>query len=488
MTCGSHGPAGARRSLACAAALVVLAIGPRAGADPLPALRGVDPADAAPSSLDPEQPLRRSHLWATVHAVGVNAGFSVVGLAIGKEYLRISPSSIRDNITSSWVWDEDAFTTNQFGHPYLGALMFNAARSNGVGFWGAAIYTFLGSMFWELVMETETPSINDQIFTPTGGILLGEALHRFGRSLRWSDGRAFRIGREILAVAVDPMGALSRWTHGEAWRLTPPPPRFGFVSAGWNGLSLDFDEPSGERFQQTLGRAHAALAISYGLPTDETVVPRDPLDYFDFMIEGDVSRDSAALALHTRGLLWGRAFGYRGVRAIGGLMASYDFVNPERIRIGAFGLGAGAVVHAPIGTKTFAQITAMATAIPFGAAGGGVDEDGAGMETDRDYHRGPGSAQLLDIRLGRRGLGMINLTSRAFYIAGTYFDEGSEWVNSTRIGVLASVYDNHAIGVEGLFSVRRADFDGYTRDLVDSSAQLRLSYAFLSDLDFGGGR
>ncbi|MGN6106131.1 MAG: DUF3943 domain-containing protein [Kofleriaceae bacterium] len=479
-------PGRLRRWLACAAAVAGLATSHGAGADPplLPPPPRQEAVDPVPSSLSFEQPLQRRYLWATVHVLGVNVGLSLIGLGMGRTYLLITPGSVWNNLTSGWAWDEDAFTTNQFGHPYVGALMFNAARSNGIGFWGSAVYTFLGSMFWELVMETKTPSINDQIFTPTGGILLGEALHRFGQALRWRDGRPHQRARELLAIAVDPMGALSRTIHGEAWLVGPPPPRFGYVSAGWNGLSLDFDEPSGERFQQTLGRLHAALAISYGLPTNAAVVPRRPLDYFDFLIEGDVSTDSASLSLHTRGLLWGRAFGYRRLRGIGGIMASYDFANPDRLRIGAFGLGGGAVVHLPIRRRLFAQVTAMAAGIPYGAAGANVD---AGPGANRDYHRGPGASALLDLRFADRQRWLVHLTARSFYIAGSPFREGSEWINYARFGVLVPVYRNHAVGVEGVFSARRADFDGRARDLFDSASQLRLSYAFLSDRDFGGG-
>ena len=181
--------------------VIVAALAGRASADEASATWHAVPVPVL--SLD--QPLRRSHLWAATHVAGVNAGFSLIGLALGKEYLKISPGSIRDNLGSDWVWDEDAFDTNQFGHPYLGGLMFNAARSNGIGFWGAAIYSFVGSAFWELVMETDTPSINDQIFTPTSGVLLGEALHRFGRAIRWNRGRGASLQREILAGIVDPM-------------------------------------------------------------------------------------------------------------------------------------------------------------------------------------------------------------------------------------------------------------------------------------------
>src|SRR5687768_17239585 len=144
------------------------------------------PADAAVTAQEPLRPqpapwfpqpprrLRRSYLLATAEVLTINGIFWGTAYLIGKPYAHISLDSIESNLKSDWVWDEDAFATNQFGHPYLGALMYNAARSNGFGMLGSSIYSFAGSAFWELFMETETPSLNDQFFTPFGGILFGE--------------------------------------------------------------------------------------------------------------------------------------------------------------------------------------------------------------------------------------------------------------------------------------------------------------------------
>ena len=362
--------------------------------------------------------------------------------------------------------------------------MFNGARAHGVGFWGSTAYSFGGSLIWEVVMENEVPSINDQITTPFGGALLGEALRRFGRSLRWRRGCT---GCQIIAAALDPMGTFVTFAHGEAWALTEPPPRFGYLSLGWNGVAYDVDDPAGGRFQRTLLRAHAALSMTYGLPLDDRFKVREPLDYFDVLIEGNISKAAAPIRIHARGLLWGREFRLGAARGLGGAMAYYDFADPETIRVGAFSVGGGALLHVPLGDRNFVQAMAGAGFIPYGTAGAGVDEDMAGLETERDYHRGVGSSQILDLKLGRRGLGMLHLSSRGFFINGEPFEEGSEYVNYTRFGVMAAIYGRSGIDLEVLLAVRRANFVDDTRDLVDSSAQLRISYVYTSDMDFGGG-
>jgi hypothetical protein len=90
----------------------------------------------------------------------------------------ITGDSIRDNLTGDWEWDHDEYFTNQFGHPYQGLVYHTAARSNGFGFYQAVLFDIFGSLSWELVFETNIPSVNDLICTTLGGAALGEMFHR----------------------------------------------------------------------------------------------------------------------------------------------------------------------------------------------------------------------------------------------------------------------------------------------------------------------
>ena len=87
-------------------------------------------------------------------------------------------ASIKRNLRSPWVLDNDPFSINQFMHPYQGAMYHGFARSAGLNYWEALGYTFTGSMLWEIAGETTLPSRNDQITTGIGGSFLGEALFR----------------------------------------------------------------------------------------------------------------------------------------------------------------------------------------------------------------------------------------------------------------------------------------------------------------------
>src|SRR5438093_259510 len=47
----------------------------------------------------------------------------------------VDASSIKRNLHSAWVLDSDPFATNQFMHPYQGAMYHGFARSAGLEFW-----------------------------------------------------------------------------------------------------------------------------------------------------------------------------------------------------------------------------------------------------------------------------------------------------------------------------------------------------------------
>lgn len=117
---------------------------------------------------------------------------------------------------SAWDWDDNQFTTNQIDHPFHGQFYFNAFRSNGYNFAQSSIATLAGSYIWETAGETQHPSINDLINTSTGGVLLGEMMHRVSRNvLARNRHHHNRIGNEIVATLVNPVNGLNRLLDGK---------------------------------------------------------------------------------------------------------------------------------------------------------------------------------------------------------------------------------------------------------------------------------
>ena len=128
----------------------------------------------------------RKHPWL--------AGVEVVGLnLIVYEYNRIFNSSygwshvtlenIKHNITQGyWFWDADALEVNAFRHPVHGSIFYLIARANGMNMLESSLYSLGGSWMWEMFCEAERPSINDMVYTTLGGMTMGEAIWRTGKS------------------------------------------------------------------------------------------------------------------------------------------------------------------------------------------------------------------------------------------------------------------------------------------------------------------
>lgn len=48
--------------------------------------------------------------------------------------------TMRHNLHSAWVFDNDPFSTNQFLHPYQGSMYHGFARSAGLSYWESLLY------------------------------------------------------------------------------------------------------------------------------------------------------------------------------------------------------------------------------------------------------------------------------------------------------------------------------------------------------------
>jgi len=83
----------------------------------------------------------------------------------------------------AWRFDSNAFTLN-WTHALAGGIYYGIARSNGLGQKNALIFTLAASAYWEYLVEwREVISINDMVFTPAGGYVMGELWYRITRSV-----------------------------------------------------------------------------------------------------------------------------------------------------------------------------------------------------------------------------------------------------------------------------------------------------------------
>ncbi len=349
--------------------------------------------------------------------------------------------------------------------------MFTTARSSGHGFWTSFSYAAMGSLLWEVLAETEPPSINDQITTSIAGAFLGEVMHRWGRAVLWGGGDVPGYGRRIMASTIDPMGAANGALFGERWLRTPPPRLHAHIALGFNiGINA-----------QNQSSLHSELAVSHGLPSDPRFEPTVPFDHFDVRSQIDLGLDGPTGYLDLRGILFGFGRGDARLRTLWGLFGTYAYWDADSVRAGAIGFGPGHATHLALGDRTFLAASAVIAVVPWGAAGGSGDVEGM-----RDYAHAPGASEIFELKVGRRGFGVGRINVRAIQIAGNLVDEGNEAVLLTSIGGMFAIADHHALGFEFAYSARYASLTDAPNPF-DQSAQLRLTYAITSDSMFGGG-
>jgi hypothetical protein len=106
-----------------------------------------------------------------------NTVIHLSGRLFGFDFAQTSLQSIKTNLGSQWVWDNDVFLINNPGHAYQGGLYHTAARANGFNFYESVFFDILGSLTWELFGETDIPSLNDLMVTTFGGAAFGEMVH-----------------------------------------------------------------------------------------------------------------------------------------------------------------------------------------------------------------------------------------------------------------------------------------------------------------------
>ncbi len=106
-------------------------------------------------------------------------------------------------------WDGDPWYVNGIGHALFGSELYLRARTCQNGVLGAFLFAAAGSTLWEYGFEANAvrPSGLDLWYTPTAGLILGEA-----RYAAWASARTLRDGgwRSVFTTVLDPFGELER--------------------------------------------------------------------------------------------------------------------------------------------------------------------------------------------------------------------------------------------------------------------------------------
>ncbi len=236
-------------------------------------------------------------------------------LVPGRASLRISQLSPRSwwrNLEEGWEWDDNAFQVNHFAHPFQGNIYFNAARSNGYGYWHGLLFATAGSFTWECCGETHFMSINDWANTSLGGAAVGEVLYR--TSSRILDNQATgaeRFFREAAAFVMNPNRGFTRLVTGNATRVYDNPidpldyqTPGGHVhfSSGVRGGNSTRTAKGPQRDESLPAHGFIDIEVNSGTPAE--LDRGKPFDYFTFVTQVNLIRGRGLGELLIQGNLW----------------------------------------------------------------------------------------------------------------------------------------------------------------------------------------
>ena len=423
----------------------------------------------------------KSYVLPVVEIVAMDAALNLAGrLVLEPEVFEVSAASIRRNAHGPWVVDDDPFQVNQFWHPYQGAMYHGIARSNGQGYWPSMVYTFGGSVLWEIVGETTPPSRNDQIASGIAGSFLGEPLFRISRLLvEGADGRP-GFWRTLGSLLASPPTGINQALVGkpagspatDAVPFSDIRVQFGTTaipSGDSRGVSsLALDEP---RF---------ALLMDYGHPGNASYRHEHPFDYF--RIESSVSTEGLE-HLSTRGLIDGDDYEAGRLSGIWGVYGSYDYFAPDDFRFSSTAVSFGTTLQASISGPFVVQST--------GLVGAGYVAAHAIGRTDvrDDDHYGVAPQALANLRFiaGRRAA--LDLTGRR-YLVTTFGGFSSGRRDHIFVGdawLALRLFGRHAVGLTYQLAGRSSDYLELP-DRTQSRTTVGVYYTFLGSGGFGAVR
>ncbi len=400
----------------------------------------------------------------------------------GKKVYDTNLSTFWDHVVHGpWGIDRDAFSMNQFNHPYQGSMYQGFARSAGLSYWESLLYTNVGSFLWETAGETTNPSVNDQIASGIGGSFFGEALFRMAGLMLEGDGEKPGFFRELGATIISPPTGINRFVFGDRFKAVYPshdPATFWRLRLGVSLTSNLNDRGDASTIRRT--EASADFIMAYGLPGKPGYSYKRPFDYFHFEFTSLGTVDNPFDNVMIRGLLIGKDYkaghSYRG---IWGLYGGYDYISPHIFRVSSTSVSLG---------TTFQWWLSQAVALQ-GSVLGGVGYAAAGNVTQvglRDYHYGVAPQGLLALRLIFGDRAMIDLTGRAYHLSGVGGDDpgGNEIIDRLNMGLTVRVYGKHALGLQYVASLRDARYPDQP-DSYQTVGTVSLVYTMLSDIGFG---
>jgi hypothetical protein len=447
----------------------------RARAIALAAVASAAPA-AAQDALPPDslEHVHRPRLAAAMHLASNAVPWAFNRYVTEQFWARVSPAAWRRNFDIGWTWDDNDIQTNQFAHPYHGALYYNAIRANGYSFWASAPWTFAGSWLWEHFGEVYPPSPNDFLTTSFGGITLGEVTHRLSSLILDNRARgASRRWKELGALLVDPVRGVTRIATGQAWQVAQNPPEWrppAYASILRMGLRRSGD---GRTLADGTNQLFLDVDFRYG---NALAGVKAPFDAFRFEVEVR-SRDTTMITrANAVGFLlaWPVVRGTTG-RLVLGITNRYDYLNNFAYVAGGSSFGAAGLWRLAAGPAIGVRVALELSALPVT-----LIHSEAAERVGRDYDFGVGVAYRLEGGLDVRGREVASLRSGTLWSRVVNGSDAHHLIHFSFVNAVVPLPRNFAAGVAGGFFQRDSEY-GVLGHVTRRTPELRLYLAWRLD-------
>jgi len=415
-----------------------------------------EPTEVAPIEQADSKP-RKNYLAAYANAQVSNLALFSINRFIRKaDYATgVDFESMQTNCTSKWVWDQDEFSVNHLGHPYQGSFYYIAGRANGLSFGESALVALTGSVTWELFYETETPSWNDLVLTPMGGIAVGEMLHRL-----YLEAEARNLPGSFL---ISPMDAFNGLVTGDKSQHQGSGIHSGELGlkAGFMNKWSDYEEKRNADIPESAVAFNIGYGLVYGDPYAHAT--RTPYSHFTQELAMTFAENYHSVVFFSDGLLASFApIDDEERRTTVGMSLHYDFLFTSHINFATTALGLTVKHERRYSNDALVQIQAHVSWMPVAASDciylryGNAPEPSEGEER-RDYDLATGPSVKFTIAASQPVAGSLRL-SCAWYGMKTipasvpdYGSGGKSMITIVDISYERNISEEIAVGLSNSF-------------------------------------
>ena len=417
--------------------------------------------------------------WGVRRSPGLAIGELLVDVTIASaqneyfhdsNFVQVSPRTWWRNFDRGFEFDNNKFDTNNFYHPWNGALFFSTGRSTGIGFWGSSSLAAVGSLLWECCGETLKPSANDMIATAMGGAAMGEMIHRLGSVILDNrDTGVSRVLREASIFPFDIVRGSNRLMFRDQLRVPNPEDPFEWRPRRLGALvSLGARRVGNEGEMSGAGAMTAPfvdLYLAYGSVFDNE--RRRPYDSFWMETQINFTDDVDPAGLLTiRGDLVSRSFGDPGARhGAVSFIQVFDYVNQRTYEFGGQSLGLALSRRLPLSSSTRLELHADLLATVLGSVNSRFrladDSESTGELRKWDYGPGLGARAEALLLVGPHPVARATYRYQWVHAANDTQENGGGADHDLQILGLqlgAPIARGLGIGVDGQLFLRRSHY------------------------------